>query len=100
MCGIAGIYQPGGPPVERSTLAGMAAAIAHRGPDADGFYQDGPLGFAHRHLRIIDLSDAALQPLGDESIQLIHNGEIYNYVELRPQLQALGYRFKSVSDTE
>jgi len=102
MCGIAGIYNLNGEPPDRAVLSRMAGAIAHRGPDGERFYVEGGLGLAHRHLRIIDLSDAAMQPMPNEdgSLQLIFNGEIYNYVELRPQLEAKGHRFLSHSDTE
>ncbi|HST03106.1 MAG TPA: asparagine synthase (glutamine-hydrolyzing) [Chloroflexia bacterium] len=104
MCGIAGIFNVDGRPSDREVLARMAAAIAHRGPDGERFYFDDAsgIGFAHRHLRIIDLSDAALQPMCNEdgSLWLIYNGEIYNYVELRPELEARGHRFSSHSDSE
>jgi asparagine synthase (glutamine-hydrolysing) len=102
MCGIAGIYNTDGNPPDERVLALMAARIAHRGPDGERFYHDGGLGLAHRHLRIIDLSDAAMQPMTNEerSIWLIFNGEIYNYVELRPVLEAKGHRFHSHSDSE
>ena len=63
MCGIAGIYNTTGEPPDADTLARMAHAIAHRGPDGERFYTDGGLGFAHRHLRIIDLSDAAMRQI-------------------------------------
>jgi len=102
MCGIAGIYNMDGEPPNPLVLQRMAGAIAHRGPDGERFHLDGGLGLAHRHLRIIDLSDAAMQPMTNEdgSIWLIFNGEIYNYVELRPQLEAAGHVFRSHSDTE
>ena len=102
MCGIAGIYNIEGQAPDREVLARMAATIAHRGPDGERFYCDGGLGLAHRHLRIIDLSDAAMQPMPneDQSIWVIFNGEIYNYIELRPELEARGHRFHSRSDTE
>src|SRR5947199_9299040 len=101
MCGIAGIYNTGGQPADPTVLERMARSIAHRGPDRESFHFDGGLGLAHRHLRIIDLSDAAMQPMSNEdgSIWLIFNGEIYNYVELRPVLDAAGHRFHSHSDT-
>ena len=102
MCGIAGIYNTDGEPPNPFVLQRMALAIAHRGPDGERFHLDGGLGLAHRHLRIIDLSDAAMQPMTNEdgSIWLIFNGEIYNYIELRPQLEAAGHVFRSHSDTE
>jgi asparagine synthase (glutamine-hydrolysing) len=102
MCGIAGIYHTGGEQPDSEVLLRMARCIAHRGPDGERFFTDGGLGLAHRHLRIIDLSDAAMQPMANEdgSLQLIFNGEIYNYVELRPRLEAAGHRFTSHSDSE
>jgi asparagine synthase (glutamine-hydrolysing) len=102
MCGIAGVYNTDGQPPNLVVLEGMARSIAHRGPDRERFHLDGGLGLAHRHLRIIDLSDAAMQPMTNEdsSIWLIFNGEIYNYVELRPVLEAAGHVFRSHSDTE
>ncbi len=86
MCGIAGIYNTDGQPPDLDVLERMARSIAHRGPDRERFHLDGGLGLAHRHLRIIDLSDAAMQPMTNEdnSIWLIFNGEIYNYVEIAP----------------
>jgi asparagine synthase (glutamine-hydrolysing) len=102
MCGIAGIYHTDGENPDGEVLLRMARCIAHRGPDGERFYTDGGLGLAHRHLRIIDLSDAAMQPMANEdgSLQLVFNGEIYNYVELRPRLEAAGHRFTSHSDSE
>jgi asparagine synthase (glutamine-hydrolysing) len=102
MCGISGIYNTGGQSVDLEVLRRMAARIGHRGPDAERFYIEGGLGLAHRHLRIIDLSDAAIQPMPNESgtLQLIFNGEVYNYLELRPPLEAKGHHFLSHSDSE
>ena len=102
MCGIAGVYERGGGAADGALLERMATAIAHRGPDGDGFYLDGPVGLAHRALRIIDLSDAAFQPmtLPDSDQWLVFNGEIYNYVELMRELQAQGQAFRSHSDSE
>lgn len=102
MCGIAGIYNRNGTPPDMDVLRRMSELIAHRGPDGDGFYTQGGVGLAHRALRIIDLSDAAIQPMSnhDGSLRLVFNGEVYNYVELRPELEAKGYAFKSHSDTE
>jgi asparagine synthase (glutamine-hydrolysing) len=102
MCGIAGVFDRGGTPADGALLERMAAALAHRGPDGDGFYIDGSVGLAHRALRIIDLSDAAFQPmtLPDSDSWLVFNGEIYNYVELMAELQARGQQFRSHSDTE
>lgn len=102
MCGIAGIYNITGEPADAQLLARLAETIAHRGPDGQRIFTEGGLGLAHRHLRIIDLSDAAMQPMTNEdgSLQLIFNGEIYNYIEMRPQLEVKGHKFASHSDTE
>lgn len=105
MCGLAGILTFDGAPVERSTLARMAAALRHRGPDAEGFHDDHAgapaLGLSHRRLSIIDLSPAADQPLGNEdgSVQVALNGEIYNFRDLRAGLEAR-HTFRSQGDTE
>ena len=102
MCGIAGIlYADAARPIDRDDLKRMADAIAHRGPDAEGFWCAPGVGLAHRRLSIIDLA-AGDQPIGNEdgSIQVVFNGEIYNYRELRDELQARGHRFRTNSDTE
>ncbi len=102
MCGIAGVYNTTGREPELATLRKMAGLIGHRGPDGERFYIEGGVGLAHRHLRIIDLSDAAMQPMSNSAgtLQLIFNGEIYNYIELRAELQASGHNFRTRSDTE
>ncbi len=101
MCGIAGIAraQPRG--VALDTLARMAAAVRHRGPDGYGFFADARVGLAHARLSLIDVAGGA-QPLGNEdgSLLITYNGEVYNYVELRDELQARGHRFRTRSDTE
>ena len=102
MCGISGIYHYGKDvPVDRSMLEQMNDAISHRGPDGYGFHVDGKIGLGHRRLSIIDLAEGD-QPIynHDGSIAIVFNGEIYNYRELREQLLALGYVFKTHSDTE
>jgi asparagine synthase (glutamine-hydrolysing) len=102
MCGIAGKYNfAAAHPVDRAQLTGMTAALAHRGPDADGFYVGPGIGLGHRRLSIIDLSTGH-QPLGneDETIRVVFNGEIYNFAELRAELTARGHRFRTLSDTE
>jgi len=83
-------------------LRQMTKALAHRGPDGEGFLVDGPCGLGHRRLSIIDLSDAGSQPMAGEDGQVvvIHNGEIYNFQQLRLELQGLGHRFHSRTDTE
>ena len=102
MCGIAGIYNLTGEPLPTSLLKTMTDAIAHRGPDGDGFYIDGNVGLGHRRLAIIDLSPAGRQPMANESADVIitYNGEVYNFQELQVELQALGHRFQSKTDSE
>lgn len=102
MCGIAGIiYRNADRPVDRDVLASMAGAIAHRGPDAEGFFVDRNVGLAHRRLSIIDL-EGGDQPIGNEDgrVQVVFNGEIYNFRELRRDLEARGHQFRTTSDTE
>src|SRR5260221_2932838 len=100
MCGICGIATAGAP-VEPERLAAMAAMLVHRGPDSDGTFLDGPVGLAARRLSIIDL-ETGDQPLATEdgSVHAIQNGEIYNYAELRRELEAQGHRFRTSGDTE
>jgi asparagine synthase (glutamine-hydrolysing) len=102
MCGISGVLAFDGEPVATAAVRRMSDAIAHRGPDGEGVFTDGALGFAHRRLAIIDLSDAAAQPLLNETrtVALIYNGEIYNFRELRKELEGLGHRFGSATDSE
>ena len=101
MCGLAGLYDPAGGPIDRRLLERMTAAVAHRGPDGDGFHLEPGLGFGHRRLSIVDVAGGA-QPMFNEdaSVVLIFNGAIYNYPELRPELQALGHVFANRCDTE
>jgi asparagine synthase (glutamine-hydrolysing) len=102
MCGICGIVNSDpGQPVQKAVLAGMNEAMCHRGPDAHGFYLKGPLGLGHRRLSIIDLATGQ-QPMTneDESIWLVFNGEIYNFLELRRQLLQAGHVFRTRSDGE
>jgi asparagine synthase (glutamine-hydrolysing) len=102
MCGIVGVLNLDEGQVSAVVLERMTAAVAHRGPDGDGTYIDGPAGLGHRRLAIIDLSPAASQPMisADGRYALIYNGEIYNFQELKLELQALGYQFRSRGDTE
>ena len=101
MCGIVGIVRRGGQPVEERVLASMCDAIRHRGPDDDGFYLKDSAGLAMRRLAIIDLAGGK-QPIANEAgtAWLVFNGEIYNYLELRADLEKLGHRFRTNSDTE
>jgi asparagine synthase (glutamine-hydrolysing) len=89
-------------PASRVALRRMTDAIAHRGPDGEGHFVDGALGLGHRRLAIIDLSPAGHQPMQtrDQRFVVSYNGEIYNFQELRAQLEALGHQFRSRSDTE
>ncbi len=102
MCGIAGILHLDGAPAEIRLAQQMGEAIRHRGPDGDGAWSDGPAALAHRRLAIIDLSPAGHQPMlsADGRHALIFNGEIYNFQELRAELEACGRQFRSRSDTE
>lgn len=102
MCGIAGILNTDGTPADNNVLREMASVLRHRGPDDEGLFCDGNLGFSHRRLSIIDLSDRAHQPMMNDAqtVVVVHNGEIYNYVELRAELESRGHRFRSKSDTE
>ena len=101
MCGIHGIYRLDGQAVEPSLLSAMGNVTRHRGPDDEGMHIDGACGIAMRRLSIIDLAGGH-QPLSnhDGSLWLVCNGEIYNYRELRVELQAKGYHFKTGSDSE
>jgi asparagine synthase (glutamine-hydrolysing) len=102
MCGIAGIFNLNGEPVSPVLLRKMTDAIAHRGPDGEGFYIDSFIGLGHRRLAIIDLSPTGHQPMATAQNQYVitYNGEVYNFQELRTELQALGHQFRSRSDTE
>jgi asparagine synthase (glutamine-hydrolysing) len=103
MCGIAGVFNRRDdlPPPEMSTLAAMVGAISHRGPDEFGTYRDRHAGLGHARLSIIDLSTGQ-QPLTNENetLWISFNGEIFNYVELRRELESRGHRFRTRSDTE
>src|SRR2546430_14794435 len=103
MCGIGGGVALGSPapPPGRDELTRMAGALRHRGPDEFGLYRDARAGLAHARLSIIDPLTGQ-QPLGspDGRLWVVFNGEIFNYVELRAELAALGYRFATRRDTE
>jgi asparagine synthase (glutamine-hydrolysing) len=102
MCGIAGIlYADPNRPVPDERLRAMGDAIAHRGPDGDGYWNEPGVGLVHRRLAIIDLVSGD-QPIGNEdgSVQVVFNGEIFNYHELRAALEARGHRLRTQSDTE
>jgi asparagine synthase (glutamine-hydrolysing) len=99
MCGLVGIVELHGGTVDPARLEHMADAIAHRGPDDRGRFVDGRVGLAHRRLSIIDLATGR-QPMTVEGVTVAFNGEIYNYVELRAELERQGHAFRTTSDTE
>jgi asparagine synthase (glutamine-hydrolysing) len=102
MCGIAGVLNLDGRAVSGPVLRSMTDAIAHRGPDGEGFFIDGTVGLGHRRLAIIDLSPAGQQPMVTAAADyvLTYNGEIYNFQDLRRELEDLKYEFKSRTDSE
>ena len=102
MCGIAGVINFNrSARVNPETLQKMCSAMAHRGPDDDGFYFDGPVALGMRRLSIVDLARGH-QPIAneDESVWVVFNGEIYNHAEVRERLKAQGHRYRTQSDTE
>ena len=102
MCGIAGTISLRGAPADRTRIEAMAARLVHRGPDAEGVHIDRHVGLASRRLSILDLSEAGRQPLANEdsTAWIVFNGAVYNYRELRPELERAGHRFRSQTDTE
>jgi asparagine synthase (glutamine-hydrolysing) len=102
MCGIAGIFNLNGEPVSPELLRRMTDIISHRGPNDEGQFVDGPIGLGNRRLSIIDLSPAGHQPMSNEdgTLWLTYNGEVYNYLELMPELKEQGHIFRSRTDTE
>ncbi len=102
MCGITGILNLDNKPVDLPVIERMTDIIAHRGPDGEGFWNEGNIGFGHRRLAILDLSAHGHQPMMsfDKRYVLIYNGEIYNFRELRIELEQYGYKFHSQTDTE
>lgn len=101
MCGICGIFNLNGMPINPVLLNQMAKVIQHRGPDGEGSFIDTEIGLSHRRLSIIDLNGGA-QPICNEDgmLQIVFNGEIYNFVELREELKNFGHEFRTQSDTE
>src|SRR5450755_4042039 len=104
MCGIAGIVDLQGRSVVSDAIERLTALIAHRGPDGAGFWfsDDKAIALGHRRLAIIDPGTRGDQPMisGDGRHVIVYNGEIYNFLELRSELEALGIQFRSESDTE
>ncbi len=99
MCGLVGIIQRKDKHVSREILGQMLAVLHHRGPDENGYFIDGPIGFGHKRLTIIDTVSGS-QPMQADGTTIVFNGEIYNYVELRNDLIQLGHTFRTKSDTE
>src|SRR6185369_11414961 len=102
MCGICGQYNFGTrEPVDPQAVRRMADSLVHRGPDDEGFYHEGPLGLGFRRLSVIDLGGGR-QPMTDqdESVWVIFNGEVYNFLELKTELEGYGHTFRTQSDTE
>src|SRR5687767_6251442 len=102
MCGIYGQFNYAtGCPVRQEDVEAATRTLAHRGPDDEGYFIDGPLGLGFRRLSIIDLGGGH-QPMSDaaESVWVVFNGEIYNFLELRKELESHGHIFRTNSDTE
>src|SRR5437899_4035775 len=102
MCGIVGVCNLHGEPVSSGLVDRLMSLVAHRGPDGEGVYTDGPVGLGHKRLAIIDLSAAGQQPMANETGEVVLdcNGEIYNFQELRLELESRGHRFRSHTDSE
>src|SRR2546426_10584489 len=102
MCGLVVMLGLAGRPADAAVLSRMARSIAHRGPDDSALSLNQQVGFGFRRLAILDLSPTVHQPMRSDDGQLVidFNGEIYNYLELRDELRAAGYCFRSTSDTE
>ena len=102
MCGIAGIWYRDGRAVAHQALASMVDTLVHRGPDGVGVHIGGDVGLGHRRLKVIDLSEAAAQPIWvpDRSVCMVYNGEIHNYLELAADLRKAGARLRADNDTE
>lgn len=102
MCGIAGLYNLNGAPVATRQVLAMCDLIRHRGPDDRDAWTNGPVGLGHQRLSIIDLSPRGRNPMANEdgTVQIVFNGEIYNYQDFRPGLIRSGHTFRSQTDTE
>jgi len=102
MCGLCGVVRLDDVPVSVPEIAKMTETIVHRGPDGEGIWVDGGAGLGHRRLAIIDLTPTGHQPMGNESgdVLIVYNGELYNHLDLRLQLESAGHIFRSRSDTE
>lgn len=102
MCGLCGIHAPAGiGDADRRVVADMTDCLAHRGPDGEGRWEDGVTALGHRRLAVIDLP-ASAQPMttDDGLVTLVYNGEVYDYRDLRRELEGRGHRFRTAGDTE
>ena len=102
MCGLCGELRFDGSAPEQNVIERMKEKLQKRGPDSEGSYFNGPIALGHQRLAIIDLSDKSAQPMIDAAAgaALVFNGTIYNYPDLRKELQGLGHHFNSTGDTE
>ncbi|MEO8514472.1 MAG: asparagine synthetase B, partial [Ignavibacteria bacterium] len=102
MCGISGIYNFNGAPVDEKKLREMNRTIHHRGPDGDGVHVENNIGIGSTRLAIIDLREISNMPIYDTENRyvIVYNGEVYNYLEVRKELIAKGHKFNTDSDTE
>ncbi|MFQ5857813.1 MAG: asparagine synthase (glutamine-hydrolyzing) [Anaerolineae bacterium] len=102
MCGITGVLEFDGRAASDEVVRQMTTVLAHRGPDGEGVYAAGPVGLGHRRLAIIDLTSAGRQPMSNEdnSVWITFNGEIYNFLDIRRELEERGHTFRSATDTE
>lgn len=100
MCGIAGIFNRNEEPSQQSHIAALISTIANRGPDGSGIRLEGPVSLGHRRLAILDLTDCGRQPMSRGRYWIVYNGEIYNFVELRSELESQGQQFLTNTDTE
>ena len=102
MCGVAGVVMLDGVPASADIVRRMTKALAHRGPDDEGVHLSGSMALGFRRLSILDLTPSGHQPMStpDGSVTIVFNGEIYNYIELRTELEARGRTFRSSGDTE
>src|SRR5215471_17198442 len=100
MCGIAALVGLNGAPAAPATVSAMTDSLHHRGPDSAGIFQTRSICFGFRRLSILDLTETSNQPMRSEDGRtvLIFNGEIYNYLELRSELEGFGHRFRSMGD--
>jgi len=100
MCGICGVYSKDG--IDRNDVKKMVKILEHRGPDGNGIYSSSNVCLGHTRLAILDLSDKGKQPMFSDNGEavIVYNGEVYNYIELRSELEKLGHKFHSGTDTE